>query len=96
MYHTVVFVLAGAIIGVEKDVLLSKPVVVKEKVQPTDYSIGTLAALTCLVRQEVDLPGECLAIHTEHSTLPRCQEVDGPRLQGVRWTSGHSRMSSAL
>ena len=59
-YHTVL-VLAGAIIGVEKDVLLSKPVVVKEKVQPTNYSIGTLAAITC---QEVDLPGECLPVHT--------------------------------
>ena len=35
LHHAVVFVLAGEIIGVEKDVLLSKPVVVKQK-SPAD------------------------------------------------------------
>ena len=83
LHHTVVFILSGAIISVEKDVLLSKAVIVEEEVQPTDHSIGTLTAITCLVCQEVDLPGECLAVDTKHGTLPGCQEVDRSRLQGV-------------
>jgi len=75
--------LAGAIIGVEEDILLPKAVVKKE-VQPTDHSICTLATITCLICQEVHLPGECLAVYTKHCTLPGCQ-IDWPRLQGVRW-----------
>jgi len=85
LHHTVVFVLAGAIIGVEEDILLPKAVVVKKEVQPTDHSICTLATITCLICQEVHLPGECLAVHTNHCTLPGSQEIDWPRLQGVRW-----------
>ena len=56
LHHAVVFVLAGAIISVGEDVLLSKAVMV-EVIEPTDHSIGTLATITCLVRQEVNLPG---------------------------------------
>ena len=82
LHHAVVFVLSGAIISVEKDDLLSKAVIVEE-VQPTDHSIGTLAAIICLVRQEVDLPGECLTVDSKQGTLPGCQEVDQSRLKGI-------------
>ena len=68
----------------EEDVLLSEPVMVEEEVKPTDDGIGALATIPSFVRQEVNLAGECLAVDAEHCTLPRCQEVDGPRLQGVR------------
>ena len=85
LYHAVVFVLAGTIIGVEEGVLLSKAMMVKNIVQLTDHSICTLATISCFIRQEVNLPGECLTVDTKHSALPGCQKVDGARLLRVRW-----------
>ena len=83
--HAVVFVLAGTIIGVEEGVLLSKAMMVKKLVQPTDHSICTLATISCFIRQEVYLPGECLTVDTKHSAIPGSQKVDGARLLRVRW-----------
>ena len=83
LYHAVVFVLAGTIIGVEEGVLLYKAMMVKKVVQPTDHNICTLATISCFIRQEVNLPGECLPADTKHSALPGCQKVDEARLRWI-------------
>jgi hypothetical protein len=64
--HTIVFVLSTAVVCVEEGVLLSKAVVVEKVVQPTYYSIGALAAIPCLIRQEIHLPRYCFTTDAEH------------------------------
>ena len=85
LYHAVVFVFAGIIIGVEEGMLLSNAMMVRKVVQPTDHSICTLATISCFIHQEVNLPAECLAVDTKHDALLGCQKVDGARLLRVRW-----------
>ena len=57
-----VLVLATAVITVQVDLLLPKPIVLKVVVEIGNDSIGTLAATVALINEVVDLPGH--ALHT--------------------------------
>ena len=47
--HIIVLVLSTTVVGVEVDVFLSKAVMMNEIVQPTDNSVGALAAIPSFV-----------------------------------------------
>lgn len=77
--YAIVFVLSTAVVCVEEGVLLSKAVV-----QSTYYSIGALAAIPCLIRQEIHLPRYCFTIDAEHCALTWSKKVNRARLQRIR------------
>ena len=81
--YRVVFVLPCAVVCMEGQLALSKTVVVKKVVEEADDCVGALSRVTGFVDEVMHLPGNSLATHSKHRTLPRGLEVDGPRLHGV-------------
>ena len=67
----------------EGQLALSKTVVVKEVMQEADDCVGALSRVTGFVDEVMHLPGNSLATHSKHRTLPQGLKVDGPWLQGV-------------
>ena len=58
-----VLVLATAVITVQVDLLLPKPIVLKVVVEIGYGGIGPLAATVALINEVVDLPGDALHAH---------------------------------
>ena len=52
----------------------------KKTMEPADHSIGTFAAVPSLI---CNLSRQCFIVDTKHCALPRCQEVNGTRLQWI-------------
>ena len=82
--HAVVFVLSTTVISVKVDMFLFKAMMLKEEVQPTYNSVGTLTAISSFVCEKVYLTRNSLTIDTKHCALPWCQKVNWPRLQRIR------------
>ena len=84
LHHATIFVLAGAVIGVEVCHLLTEPVCLQKVVKPADDVISIFATLSCLISEETDLAREGLTVHPKHSTLPWCHKVNQPWLEGIK------------
>ena len=55
--HHAVLVLSGAVVCMQVHIPLPKAVVVKKVVDVAYTSIGAFATVSCLIGQEIDLPG---------------------------------------
>ena len=78
----------------KKNFLLSQAMFGKEVVQLADNRISTLATISSLISQEIDLPRKCFAMNTKKTTVPRCRKVDGPCAVDPMGSesAGHNRM----
>lgn len=81
--HEPVLVLSRAVVTVQLDVFLPKPVLGEEVVQIGDDRIGALADTVSLIDQVVDLLRHTLTAHSKYATLAWNQKVHRPRLERV-------------
>ena len=85
LHHGVILILTSAVVSMQGDRGLSQSMVVKEVIEHADNCIGTLPYVRSLVDDEVHLSGDCLTADPKQGSLPRSQEVDWARLEGVAW-----------
>ena len=83
LHHGVILILTSAVVSMQGDRGLSQSMVVKEVVEHADNCIGTLPYVRSLIDDEVHLSGDCLTADPKQGSLPRSQEVDWARLEGV-------------
>ena len=78
-----VFVLTRAVVTVQVNVFLPKPILGEEVVEVGNDSIGTLAAAVSLIYEVVYLLRNTFTADTKQSTLPGNHKVNGPGLERV-------------
>ena len=83
LHHAIVLVLPRAVVCVEVDVHLTEAMVLQKVVYAAHHCIGSFSVVTSLVCQEVDMPGESLAVDTKDCTLPWRENIDRARLKRV-------------
>ena len=81
--HELVLVLSRAVVTVQLDMFLPKPIIGEEMVQVRQDCIGALADAVSLIDQVVDLLRHTLTADSKHTTLAGNQKVHWPRLERV-------------
>jgi len=77
-YHDVVLVLTPTVVRMKVDILLTKPMYLKEVMEHAHHCIGPLAHVNCLINEVVDLAWYGFTAHSKDGA-----EVHRTRLEGV-------------
>ena len=97
-YHDVVLVLTPTVVRMEVDILLTKPMYLKEVMEHAHHCIGPLAHVNCLINEVVDLAWYGFTAHQRwHISLGLGSTLD--LAGGGRWCripAGPCQMSSVL
>ena len=78
-HHGIVFVLSGAVVRVQLQMMLSGAVVRQEVMEVADHHVRPFAA------RNTHPLGDALGVNAEDLALPRCLKVDRSRLLLVAW-----------